>query len=180
MRLSNTYDQKCAFRWNYWLMIFVINLHPYTKQMIKITKAYSYTNLWILICTFLRTVSPVSIVEYDSRSTILFRQTEHTSFECKLLAWTGIDFFPRWKINKILRSSYSWEVNSGLDNQEILTSLLKQNLTHSSHNSLPLIPIPSQTNSVKIFTYHFFKTHLNVSLPSTSKPSKISLSFKIF
>jgi hypothetical protein len=75
--------------------MFVNALNPYTKHRIKIPKAYSYTNLSAIICILLRTVHPASVVEYDSRSQILFRQTEHTSFECKLLAWNGTEFSPR-------------------------------------------------------------------------------------
>jgi len=38
---------------------------------------------------------------------------------------------------------------------------------HRVHNSLPVVPVQSQTNSVHDFPAYFFKYHFNIILPST-------------
>jgi hypothetical protein len=37
---------------------------------------------------------------------------------------------------------------------------------HHRHNSPPLVPIPSQINSVYVLPPYFFRTHFNIILPS--------------
>jgi len=77
-----------------------------------------------------------------------------------------------------MQQSPSWEDNRFSDNQQIPRILENPVVHYRIHNCPSPVPILSQLDSVHVPTSHFLKIHLNIILPSLSRPCKWSVSFR--
>ena len=74
-----------------------------------------------------------------------------------------------------MEENHSCEVNGSSDSQEILRTLWNPEVYYRIHRSPPSFPIQSTPR-----LFHFLKTEFNISLPSTSRSCKWSLSHRFF
>ena len=74
-----------------------------------------------------------------------------------------------------MEEKHSCEVNRSSDCQEILHTLWNPEVYYRIHRSPPSFPIQSMPP-----LFHFLKTELNITLPSTSRSCKWSLSHILF
>jgi hypothetical protein len=78
-----------------------------------------------------------------------------------------------------MQLSPSWETATCATAQEFPNILWKPKVHYRVHLSPPLVPILTQTNPVYIISFYLCKIYLNIILPSMSRSSEWSLSFRL-
>jgi hypothetical protein len=68
----------------------------------------------------------------------------------------------------------SWDTNRCRASKETLNTLWNPDVQYLLQRRTPPVPILRQINPIRALTSHFFKTHFNITLPSTPRSSKWS------
>jgi len=70
------------------------------------------------------------------------------------------------------------EANGSSDSQEVPRTVWNPNVHYRGHKTVPIVPIPNNTNQVHTLPPYFLKALFNIILASTHRSFKWSLSFR--